>query len=98
MPRPMTHPPVLVLPCEPDLDRLPRYATKDQLAEIHCRYFGPISKRTIRESWPLEWHLLNDRQVSETRAFLAEAQRRFDAAPVVRGGCQAAPQTEAAVA
>jgi hypothetical protein len=81
MPRPMTNPPVMYLPPEPDPEQLPRYLPKEGLAEVHVRYFGPISGRTIRENWCLQWVAVNGRLVSETRAFLAEAQRRFDAAP-----------------
>jgi hypothetical protein len=77
--------PRLELPPEPDLERLPRYAARLQLAEIHQHYYGPISFRTL-ETWPLVWRRVNGRAVAEVRAFLAEAQRRFDAAPVIRGG------------
>jgi hypothetical protein len=67
------------------LDRLPRYATRKQLSQIHHQYFGPLSARTL-ESWPLAWRVVNGRAVAELREFLAEAQRRFDEAPVIRGG------------
>ncbi len=73
------------LPPNPDPDRLPLYGDRRQLAQIHTQYFGPISNRTL-EDWPLEWRRVNGRAVSEMRAFLAEAKRRFDAAPVIRGG------------
>jgi hypothetical protein len=86
MARPMTNPPVLQIPLEPDADRLPRYLSAPQIAALHVQWYGPISPRTLREVWPLTWLVMNGRLVTETRAFLAEAQRRFDAAPRVRGG------------
>jgi hypothetical protein len=75
----------LSFPPTPDPDRLPRYGDRRQLAAIHTRYFGPQSHRTL-ECWPLDWRIVNGRAVAEVRQFLAEAQRRFDAAPVIRGG------------
>jgi hypothetical protein len=85
MPHPMVRPEPLVLPPEPDPEKLPRYADRQTLARIHTFYFGPESPRTL-EAWPLMWRRVNGRAVSEVRAFLAEAQRRFDAAPVLMGG------------
>jgi hypothetical protein len=83
MPRPMSYPPQLILGPELDPDQLPRNATPDQLADIHRKYFAPISPRSIRELWGLEWRLVNGRLVSGVTPFLAEAQRRYDTAPVV---------------
>jgi hypothetical protein len=85
MPRPMSRPEPLALPPEPDPEKLPRFADRPTLARIHTHYFGPQSHRTL-ETWPLTWRRVNGRAVSEVRAFLVEAQRRFDAAPVIRGG------------
>jgi hypothetical protein len=85
MARPQSSPLEFDFPPEPDPDRLPRYADRRQLATIHTRYYGPQSYRTL-EGWPLDWRLVNGRAVAEVRQFLAEAQRRFDAAPVIRGG------------
>ena len=76
----------LDLPPEPDPDRMPiAYGDKKQLAQIHRRYFGPISHRTL-ERWSLIWHLVNGRNVSSVPAFLAESKRRFESAPPIRGG------------
>jgi hypothetical protein len=76
----------LILPAEPNPDQMPiRYGSREQLAEIHTRYYGPIHHRTL-ERWPLRWRLVNGRAVAEVREFLAEAERRFVAAPVIRGG------------
>jgi hypothetical protein len=72
-------------PAEPDADKLPKYGNRDLLAEIHAVYWGPISKRTI-ETWDLPWRIVNRHAVCLVRDFIAEAQRRFDAAPVIRGG------------
>ena len=82
----MSYPPLLILGPELDPDQLPRNGTPDQLADIHRKYFGPISPVSIRERWGLPWRLVNGRLVSEVRPFLAEAQRRYDAAPVVMSG------------
>jgi hypothetical protein len=84
MPRPISRPQPFVLPPEPDPSILPRYGDRQLLAKIHCHYFGPQSPRTL-ETWPLDWRMVNGRAVAEVRAFLAEAQRRVDAAPVTRG-------------
>ena len=86
MPRSISRPRQLVLPHEPDPDLMPiRYGDREQLSQIHERYFGPISGETLR-NWPLTWRRVNARSVCEVREFLAEAQRRFDAAPILRRG------------
>ena len=85
MPRPLLDPIGFAFPPEPDPAQLPRYADRKQLAAIHTKYFGPQSHRTI-ETWPLDWRRVNGRAVAEVRQFLAEAQRRFDEAPVIKGG------------
>lgn len=84
MPRSVSRPRPL-LPAEPDPTKLPRFGTRAQLAEIHTRYYGPISHRTL-ENWPLSWRKVNGRAVASVQEFLAEAERRFHAAPVIRGG------------
>lgn len=90
MPRPFSHPKPLDLPPEPDPELMPiRHGTKEELAEIHHKYFGPLSPRSL-ERWPLAWRRVNGRNTSPVVEFLAEAQRRFDAAPVVRAGTQTA--------
>jgi hypothetical protein len=83
MPRPMSYPPQLILGPVLDPDALPCNATAGQLADIHRKYYGPISPRSIRELWDLEWRSVNGRLVSGVRPFLGEAQRRYDAAPVI---------------
>lgn len=86
MPRSPFHASHINLPDEPDPERMPiRYGDRHQLAEIHHRYFGPLSARTL-ETWPLPWRRVNGRAVAEVRVFLAEAERRFNAAPVILGG------------
>ena len=85
MPRPQTNPQELVLPPEIDPNKLPRHSTRPQLAQIHQRYYGPLSPRTL-EAWNLPWRDVGGRAVCPTMDFLAEAQRRFDASPVIRGG------------
>ena len=84
MPRPSTKEEPLDLPENIEAAKLPCRASRQQLARIHSHFFGPISARTL-ENWPLVWHIVNGRAVGDVPAFLAEAQRRFDAAPVVVG-------------
>ena len=95
MPCPPLHPTALDLPDEPDPDRIPiRYGDRHQLAEIRHRYFGPLSARSL-EVWPLPWRRVNGRAVTDVRTFLAEAERRFNAAHIVMGG-RRAPTRKAA--
>jgi hypothetical protein len=95
MPRSPLHPTLLDLPDEPDPNRIPiRYGDRHQLAEIHHRYFGPLSARSL-EVWPLPWRRVNGRAVTDVRAFLAEAERRFNDAPVVMGGRRSPSQKAA---
>ena len=94
MPCRISPPDASLFPAQPDPERLPRYADRRLLAEIHSYYFGPQSHRTLEKNWPLEWRIVNGRAVAEVRAFLAEAQRRFDASPVIRGGRRAATEQQ----
>jgi hypothetical protein len=74
------------LPAEPDPARLPRLATRDQLAVIHARYFGPLSPRTI-EALPLPYRRpLGSPALYEVGPFLDWARQRLEAAPLVMGG------------
>jgi hypothetical protein len=86
MPRPLSKPIPIPLPSDLDPSKLPHTGTAELCAEIHLRHYGPISRRTIRERWGLPWRIVNGRGVTEIPVFLAEARRRFDAAPVVVGG------------
>jgi hypothetical protein len=93
MPRPLRNQRSLILPPEPDPKALPRYITDSQCEEVHCRWYGPAGARTIRENWDLDWFIINARAVTSSRQFLAEAQRRFDAAPAARSGKRASSQS-----
>jgi hypothetical protein len=84
MPQPHDEAPTLA-PRPPDLDTLPSYISRPQAAELHTKHYGPLRPRTL-ESWPLTWRTVNGRALVETAEFVAEAQRRFDAAPVWRSG------------
>jgi hypothetical protein len=76
----------LNLPPEPDPNRMPvRYGSRPQLAQIHERYWGPMSPRSL-ERWSLKWRNCNGRAVASVREFIAEAEKRFGAAPVIRSG------------
>src|SRR3954469_12044090 len=72
-------------PAEIDIDALPAYSARPFLAQLHSQYYGPISPYTLA-SWSLPWVILNGRACCETRAFVAEAQRRFDAARCMSNG------------
>lgn len=54
-------------------------------ARLIARLHFPISPRTL-ERWPVNWRRVNGRALVETEELLAEAQRRVDSAPVIRGG------------
>jgi hypothetical protein len=92
MPRPQNDALLVPLPPEPDPAKLPRYGERKLLARIHRQYYGPMSDRTL-EKWPLDWRQSNGHAVAEVRAFLVEAQKRFDAAPVIMGGRRLARAT-----
>jgi hypothetical protein len=82
----------LEFPGEPNPDLIPiRYGDREQLAAIHHRYWGPLAPRSL-ERWPLKWRINNGRAVASVREFIGEAERRFAAAPVIRGGRQ--PKTD----
>jgi hypothetical protein len=65
--------------------RLPVRVGRRVAAEIVTNNFFPVSYRTL-ERWPLNWRRINGRAVANTDELLAEAQRRVDEAPVIRGG------------
>ena len=91
MPRPTTRLMPLILPAEPNPDLMPiRYGSREQLAEIHERYYGPLSPRSLERGWGLQWRIVNGRAVAGVREFIAESERRFNAAPLIRGGHAAA--------
>lgn len=81
MPRIPSPPLVLTLPAKLDPDALPRFVTRRQMEQIHRQYFGPVSARTI-QAWPLTWRIVNGHAVGAIEDFLAEARRRFEAAPL----------------
>jgi hypothetical protein len=85
MPRPRSNTAALPLPPKPSPDLWPRYITPEQCELIADRYFSPASRRTIREKWGLKWKVVGARAITETRDFLAEAERRLDAARVIIG-------------
>ncbi len=65
--------------------RLPMRVGRRVAAEIVSERYFPVSYRTL-ERWPLNWRRINGRAVANTDELLAEAQRRVDEAPVIRGG------------
>jgi hypothetical protein len=66
-------------------DEMPRYVDRRDGASIIRKLFGPCSPRTL-EAWPLPWRRFNGKAVTSTAGLIAEAQRRFDEAPAIRGG------------
>jgi hypothetical protein len=68
-----------IWPDEPGPTKFPQYSDRRFLARIHQQYYGPLSEHSL-PAWPLDWRIVNGRAVAETRAFMAEAQRRFNAA------------------
>jgi hypothetical protein len=66
-------------PKSPDPENFPHYADRRFLAAIHRQYYGPLSEHSL-PTWPLDWIIVNGRAVGSTRDFLAEAERRFEAA------------------
>lgn len=74
------------LPALPDPALLPRLATRDQLATIHAKYFGPLSPRTI-EALPLPYRRPpGSPALYEVAPFLDWARQRLEAAPLLMGG------------
>ena len=54
-------------------------------AALISQHLFPISPRT-RERWPVTWRRINGKALVDTSELLAEAQRRVDIAPAIRGG------------
>jgi hypothetical protein len=82
---------------KPNLAELPVNTDREAGAELITRFFFPISKRSL-ERWPLSWRHVNGKAICPTAELLAEAQRRFDAAPTIRGGHRPRPDQPAAQA
>ncbi len=88
MPRRMSKP--LRIPPADDLkdENLPDHGTAELCAQIEHQQHGPISPRTIRETWDLEWRIVNGRAVTHIPTFLAVAQSRFDTSRVAASSCR----------
>lgn len=54
-------------------------------AALISQHLFPISPRTL-ERWPVTWRRINGKALVDTSELLAEAQRRVDIAPAIRGG------------
>jgi hypothetical protein len=85
---------VASLPPAPDPDRLPRFATRQQLAAIHQRYFGPLSPRTLERLALPYRRPPGQPALYEVREFLAWAEQRLAQAPKLMGGSRRSPATE----
>lgn len=64
---------------------LPVRVCRRRAAQIVTGTFFPVSHRTL-ERWPVTWRKINGRALVDTSELLAEAQRRVDLAPAIRGG------------
>lgn len=67
------------------LNELPARVDRRDGAALITKLHFPISPRTL-ERWPVTWRRINGRALTDTKDLLAEAQRRVDAAPAIRGG------------
>ena len=67
------------------LNGLPARVDRQSGAALISLHLFPISPRTL-ERWPLTWRRINGRALADTDELLAEAQRRVDEAPAIRGG------------
>jgi hypothetical protein len=74
-----------------------RYYPRVEASDSCCEYFPRVqgglvlasapkgTKRAAIKGWKLQEHI-NEKSLAEIAQFLAEAQRRVDAAPAIRGG------------
>ena len=67
------------------LGDLPARLDRRAGAALISRHLFPISPRTL-ERWPVTWRRINGKALADTSELLAEAQRRVDTAPAIRGG------------
>lgn len=68
-----------------DLSNLPAHLDRTRAAELITHLYFPISRRTL-ERWPIRWRNVNGKAIASTADLVAEAQRRFEQAPVLMGG------------
>lgn len=67
------------------LGLLPARLDRRAGAALISQHLFPISPRTL-ERWPVTWRRINGKALVDTSELLAEAQRRVDIAPAIRGG------------
>lgn len=67
------------------LQSLPPRMDRRSGAALISRHLFPISPRTL-ERWPVAWRHINGRALVDTAELLAEAERRLEEAPEIRGG------------
>ncbi|WP_323034138.1 hypothetical protein [Pararhodobacter sp.] len=65
-----------------DLSAYPRFVDRKTGAQIITENFFPVAARSL-ERWTVPVRHLNGKAVMATSDLLEEAQRRFDAAPVL---------------
>jgi hypothetical protein len=90
MARPQNDPVEFPFPPTPDPTLLPHNGDRPYFAKMHRWYWGPISTAQLR-AWPIRWIYLNGRAVGSVRDFIAEAEKRYAAAPVLNEGRLAPP-------
>lgn len=86
----------LDLPDDYDRKKIRPWLTAPNCEEVKRKYFTPASRRTIRETWPLEWRYADGYAVTARDPFLDECERRLAEAPVIMGGKRPAPEYDAA--
>jgi hypothetical protein len=70
---------------QPEIAKLPAHVDRKEGADLVRRFYFKVSPRSL-ERWPLGWRVVNGRATCPTIELLMEARRRFDAAPIIRGG------------
>ena len=71
---------------EPDFDALPPNTYRKEAPAVIKKHTGEVVSHRSLERWPLQWKRVNGKAITPTRELLAEAKRRLDTAPVIRGG------------
>lgn len=82
---------------QPDLDRLPRFVTRAQIAQIGQRFYGFCATGKAAEGLPLRYRRAsrNGPVIYVTRDVVALFESRLDDAPVLRGGRRPRPENGA---
>lgn len=79
---------------QPDLDRLPRFVTRAQIAQIGQRFYGFCASSKAAEGLPLRYRRAsrNGPALYAATDVVAFFERRLDDVPVLRGGRRPRPE------